>query len=1544
MWKFGGWMKFGEGRRGFVKVCLAWTLMLGTAATAGVAGGLAQTAAAPATTQVTGTIYEANGTAASGTVLISWPAFSTTSGVSVPSGSTSVTLGAGGLLSVQLVPNAGSTPMGSYYTAIYHLSDSSVTREYWVVPAQASAVQVNAIRSTVLPTSVAMQTVSKAYVDTVVSAAVTGHPIDSSTPLVLKAGDQMSGALLLSSDPTAPMQASDKQYVDAQVAGVAGGLGGKISSVAQATQTIAQAPGTQVDVNILNGTLHANDYPNGAGNNGIANAAASTDCANGCQVRADQTYASTEIAAPTTWANKTHVEDDRGGGVYESFLNPLPPQNPGVNAAKTITVVSTQTAQSVHAATGSGQVFSTGLAINNQALAGGSNQFPASVQGSVPYFKSTYTGLSVTGTNYTLGQHVLFGETQDCYGVGDCLMGAMYMRASGGFRDNADEGSHPFDRNFAEDARVFAGTCAQGCMQGATVVQVAATANGGTQGEGRYLIDTNPAKVISTGTLTGGVPQGGRHPVANFAGTVFPVSVLLETAQTIPSQASAIAPGVVSVTIATSGLPTGYGANTAALPAASGVACVADIGAGGGQFETAAYTVVDARHVQLTLNRPHAAGATIAVGGLCGYGLEQTVDTLNGIRQIFPVVASTSTTSLFYAGGIDAIVGVQGSTSAYANINLVVASIARTGNVVSLTTVQNMPADLNGLSVTVQGVADSTYNGTYVVSTTGANSLTYVNNGANSTSSSGTVGYTTGGFNLYPAAEVLSVYNQTTKAVDGQMTLAANNVSWAAGDSLELPHYYQEWVSADQDIVTEYTPRATRNQSAGVFYAGNNGPGLSGFQIQNAVPVSSYFGNGGTHSVPNSGLNIVGVWSNGVEMQAGEGAAISVHCNSHGCNTWNSAYNLFQMDTAVGQDSLNYSPANSTLNFNLRGTQFQFTPAGMTAGTIHATTVNAGTVTGVFQGTVAASSLPVFGASGAAHAVGAVPDPGATAGTTRFLREDGSWVNGSGSVSSASGFTTTGPPNLPKRTSLLGEYLLAEGAGTIAHDTSGSGNDATITGGTWEGTTDLNFSDLASYIQLPTAVNQANTFQFAIYEPPFGSGSGALPPGNGGEYNWGSNAALLCGTNTSFTCLISTSVLNGLISPRFDAFGTSNTEACEPLSAGWHVVTFVNGQGGASDHWYYDGAESPCYINQGTGGITHPTSGNYQIGGSNERGGNWWAGKVAAAWAWSTSLSANDVEAASSAATAYVKSKGGFTQYRPLQHASSEIVVGMDSLTSGCCGVSSPAKAWPANLSLTDTSYSSNVVNLAQGGTTVYDHAAMFDMLYTPVIGNRTSGNTVVILWGGVNDFEHNLTARMAANGLKSMVQKSKALGARVVIATPISNSFGGADTNLKDLLAPILRQEAFTWGADNVADLATIPQLGADGAFANTTYFADGAHPTDTGELLVNAVMSNAVNELLGATETNRHTAATASYTEVAGDRYLDLTGTAAQTVTLPDCTGYTLSRQIVNLGAAAGTVAPISGQTLTGSGALAVGARAMFVPVPGALATGGCRWERTQ
>lgn len=41
----------------------------------------------------------------------------------------------------------------------------------------------------------------------------------------------------------------------------------------------------------------------------------------------------------------------------------------------------------------------------------------------------------------------------------------------------------------------------------------------------------------------------------------------------------------------------------------------------------------------------------------------------------------------------------------------------------------------------------------------------------------------------------------------------------------------------------------------------------------------------------------------------------------------------------------------------------------------------------------------IFGASGAGHSAGLVPDPGASGGTSKYLREDGTWQTPAGGVS-----------------------------------------------------------------------------------------------------------------------------------------------------------------------------------------------------------------------------------------------------------------------------------------------------------------------------------------------------------------------------------------------------------------------------------------------------------------------------------------------------------------------------------------------------------------
>ena len=75
----------------------------------------------PPLTTISDTVYRADGSAAQGTLLISWPEFTTNGGQAVAAGSSSVTLGAGGTLSVGLVPNVNATPPNTVYTVVYPL-------------------------------------------------------------------------------------------------------------------------------------------------------------------------------------------------------------------------------------------------------------------------------------------------------------------------------------------------------------------------------------------------------------------------------------------------------------------------------------------------------------------------------------------------------------------------------------------------------------------------------------------------------------------------------------------------------------------------------------------------------------------------------------------------------------------------------------------------------------------------------------------------------------------------------------------------------------------------------------------------------------------------------------------------------------------------------------------------------------------------------------------------------------------------------------------------------------------------------------------------------------------------------------------------------------------------------------------------------------------------------------------------------------------------------------------------------------------------------
>jgi hypothetical protein len=225
----------------------------------------------PALTTVTDTIYRADGSPAAGTVLISWPSFETAGGDSIAAGNLSVTIGTLGAFAVQLAPNSGAIPAGTYYLAIFQLDDGTVRKEYWAVPSTSPSTIANVL--TTPGTGLENLAATKRYVDQEVAglaldssvvhlagpetitgtkqflsspalpppngaadAATKGY-VDSavgnvgSGSYVSKAGDTMTGPLNLPADPASPTQAADRHYVDNGLAAKADLVNGEIPTV-----------------------------------------------------------------------------------------------------------------------------------------------------------------------------------------------------------------------------------------------------------------------------------------------------------------------------------------------------------------------------------------------------------------------------------------------------------------------------------------------------------------------------------------------------------------------------------------------------------------------------------------------------------------------------------------------------------------------------------------------------------------------------------------------------------------------------------------------------------------------------------------------------------------------------------------------------------------------------------------------------------------------------------------------------------------------------------------------------------------------------------------------------------------------------------------------------------------------------------------------------------------------------------------------------------------------------------------------------------------
>jgi hypothetical protein len=233
-------------------------------------------------TTISDTVYRADGTPAGGTLLISWPEFSTAGGQAVAAGTTSVTLGAGGALSVQLAPNTGATPAGTYYSVVYQLDDGTAKTEFWAVPTT-SPTTIAAVRTTP-GTGTVSQFATQQYVNAVVA------PKANDSAVVHLAGTEtISGVKQFSVAPSLPTpvhttDAANKAYVDSSVANVGSGsyvplaggtMTGPLTLPADPVATNQSATKHYVDVglaakaDLTGGAVPTSELGSGTANNAV---------------------------------------------------------------------------------------------------------------------------------------------------------------------------------------------------------------------------------------------------------------------------------------------------------------------------------------------------------------------------------------------------------------------------------------------------------------------------------------------------------------------------------------------------------------------------------------------------------------------------------------------------------------------------------------------------------------------------------------------------------------------------------------------------------------------------------------------------------------------------------------------------------------------------------------------------------------------------------------------------------------------------------------------------------------------------------------------------------------------------------------------------------------------------------------------------------------------------------------------------------------------------------------------------------------------------
>jgi hypothetical protein len=454
----------------------------------------------------------------------------------------------------------------------------------------------------------------------------------------------------------------------------------------------------------------------------------------------------------------------------------------------------------------------------------------------------------------------------------------------------------------------------------------------------------------------------------------------------------------------------------------------------------------------------------------------------------------------------------------------------------------------------------------------------------------------------------------------------------------------------------------------------------------------------------------------------------------------------------------------------------------------------------------------------------------------------------------------------PPATGLLAQYLLIDctfSNGGTCPDTSGNGNNAVIAGsavtnGSWGAYLNPGnpYAGLGTgqYINLPTADNSGNLFivNFQTYLGPLNSGTTSasgqwnvhptIMGSNGFSTNdWAVTGGGSFGYSPSDAYFAPNIVYNG---------GTSFRDQTLVPHGGFPItMAFYSG---APNRFWINGVEQG-YVSQY--GSAFPAVSTYLALGGYPGGGNSFnfQGTIGMAMVYNTAVTGTALDGLVKQLNSYVNSivspRPGYPIPQSSQTGVTNLLWAGDSISCGLFALGTTVQQYLA----LNNPYT--VINSCLSSVDAHSIAPLFQarngqylgLPYSTLTGSGVTPSKCVI-WLGTNDMTSGYTAQSTWANLVAIGQQCHQDGAQSVIMTMISRN--GFDPQ-KNALNTVIRQNWKSSGAfDMLADVAEVPLLGADGAYANTTYFTGGVHLFTAGQQLVAPPVSNAINYMDGSSD----------------------------------------------------------------------------------------------